>query len=89
MLDTKTADCFVDATDELDEPELSKRLEEEQDEAAEQAEKHDNHQQQQQQHKHKQEQRAPLRVRLDETTHILRLALSNEFVRALELCEQR
>lgn len=35
------------------------------------------------------EDRASLKVRLDETTEILRLALSNEFIKALELCEDR
>lgn len=30
-----------------------------------------------------------LKIRLDETTEILRLALSNEFIKALEACEDR
>jgi len=32
---------------------------------------------------------ADLRVRLEETTVILRMALNNEFVRALEICAPR
>jgi hypothetical protein len=33
--------------------------------------------------------RAELRVRLEETTEILRLALSNQFTKAIELCSDR
>lgn len=70
----QTADCFVDASDELDESSACKQLE---DCDAQQDEKG------------RPPQRAPLRVRLDETTEVLRLALSNEFVKALEICAQR
>lgn len=70
-------DCFEDASDELQEPQADGRPRGQIEPPASRAQcKAD-------------VQRASLKARLDETAEILRMALSNEFTRALESCEDR
>lgn len=72
QLVNRQPECFVDASDELDEAgQLADSKLDDKDQAQDG------------------EQQTNLKVRLEETAQILRMALSNEFIKALDICAKR